>query len=108
MSNLVEIVMQCANQLVALQLHDNSIDIGLCAVGVQVGGTPAVMKLLLEHGYLDGDCLTCTGTGLSQIDCLGAMLNVHCENDDYALHPVIWHCLHASAFHEAENIACVT
>ncbi|KAK9856769.1 hypothetical protein WJX84_009709, partial [Apatococcus fuscideae] len=26
-----------------------------------VGGTPAVMKLLLEHGYLNGDCMTCTG-----------------------------------------------
>ncbi len=26
-----------------------------------VGGTPAVMKLLLEHGLLDGSCLTCTG-----------------------------------------------
>ena len=26
-----------------------------------VGGTPAVMKYLLEKGYLDGDCLTVTG-----------------------------------------------
>jgi dihydroxy-acid dehydratase len=26
-----------------------------------VGGTPAVMKYLLEHGLLDGDCLTVTG-----------------------------------------------
>ena len=26
-----------------------------------VGGTPAVMKYLLEHGLIDGDCLTVTG-----------------------------------------------
>ncbi len=26
-----------------------------------VGGTPALMKYLLERGLLDGDCLTCTG-----------------------------------------------
>lgn len=31
------------------------------SVGVQVGGTPAVMKLLLDHGHINGDCLTCTG-----------------------------------------------
>lgn len=28
---------------------------------VQVGGTPAVMKYLLEKGLLDGSCLTVTG-----------------------------------------------
>lgn len=27
----------------------------------KVGGVPAVMKLLLEHGYLNGDCMTVTG-----------------------------------------------
>ena len=27
----------------------------------RVGGTPGVMKYLLEHGYLHGDCLTVTG-----------------------------------------------
>ena len=27
----------------------------------QVGGTPAVMKYLLEKGLLDGSCLTVTG-----------------------------------------------
>ena len=26
-----------------------------------VGGTPAVMKYLLEEGLLDGDCMTVTG-----------------------------------------------
>ena len=31
-----------------------------------VGGTPAVMKRLLEHGLLDGDCLTCTGRTLAE------------------------------------------
>ena len=29
-----------------------------------VGGTPAVMKYLLEEGYLDGDCLTVTGKSI--------------------------------------------
>jgi dihydroxy-acid dehydratase len=32
----------------------------------QVGGTPAVMKLLLEAGLLHGDCLTVTGRTLAQ------------------------------------------
>jgi len=32
----------------------------------QVGGTPAVMKLLLEHGFLSGDCLTVTGRTLAE------------------------------------------
>jgi len=31
-----------------------------------VGGTPAVMKLLLKAGYLHGDCLTATGNTLSE------------------------------------------
>ncbi|MBM83756.1 MAG: dihydroxy-acid dehydratase [Planctomycetaceae bacterium] len=31
-----------------------------------VGGTPAVQKYLLEHGLLDGDCLTCTGKTLAE------------------------------------------
>ncbi|MGH9346720.1 MAG: dihydroxy-acid dehydratase [Vicinamibacterales bacterium] len=30
------------------------------------GGTPAVMKYLLERGLLDGDCLTCTGRTLGE------------------------------------------
>jgi len=32
----------------------------------QVGGTPGVLRLLLEHGALDGDCLTCTGRTLAE------------------------------------------
>jgi dihydroxy-acid dehydratase len=31
-----------------------------------VGGTPAVMKYLLEKGYLDGSCLTVTGKTIAQ------------------------------------------
>ena len=32
----------------------------------RVGGTPAVLRLLLAHGALDGDCLTCTGRTLAE------------------------------------------
>ncbi len=32
----------------------------------QIGGTPAVMRLLLDAGYLHGDCLTVTGKTLAQ------------------------------------------
>jgi dihydroxy-acid dehydratase len=31
-----------------------------------IGGTPAVMKYLLEKGLLDGDCLTCTGKTVAE------------------------------------------
>ncbi|QDT62991.1 dihydroxy-acid dehydratase [Calycomorphotria hydatis] len=31
-----------------------------------VGGTPAVIKLLLAEGFLNGDCLTCTGKTLAE------------------------------------------
>jgi dihydroxy-acid dehydratase len=31
-----------------------------------IGGTPAVMKLLLEHGLLNGDCLTVTGKTVAE------------------------------------------
>ncbi len=31
-----------------------------------VGGTPAVLKLLLEHGAIDGDCMTVTGKTLAE------------------------------------------
>lgn len=33
---------------------------------MQVGGTPAVMKLLLNQGYLDGTALTCTGKTVAE------------------------------------------
>ncbi len=32
----------------------------------RVGGTPGVMKYLLQHGYLHGDCLTVTGQTLAE------------------------------------------
>lgn len=32
----------------------------------RVGGTPAVMKALLEAGYLHGDCITCTGATIAE------------------------------------------
>jgi dihydroxy-acid dehydratase len=32
----------------------------------EVGGTPAVMKLLLAEGLLDGSCLTCTGKTVAE------------------------------------------
>jgi dihydroxy-acid dehydratase len=32
----------------------------------RVGGTPAVLKLLLEHGAIRGDCITVTGKTLSE------------------------------------------
>ncbi|MGI9544616.1 MAG: dihydroxy-acid dehydratase [Cyclobacteriaceae bacterium] len=32
----------------------------------RIGGTPAVMKFLLEAGYLDGDCLTVTGKTIAE------------------------------------------
>ncbi|MFN0197243.1 MAG: dihydroxy-acid dehydratase [Planctomycetaceae bacterium] len=31
-----------------------------------IGGTPAVMKYLLEKGYLDGSCMTCTGKTIAE------------------------------------------
>ena len=31
-----------------------------------VGGTPAVLKYLLEHGYINGDCMTVTGKTLAE------------------------------------------
>ncbi len=31
----------------------------------RVGGTPAVLKALLQRGLLDGDCITCTGRTLA-------------------------------------------
>ncbi len=32
----------------------------------RVGGTPAVMKYLLDHDFLDGDCITVTGKTLAE------------------------------------------
>ena len=32
----------------------------------KIGGTPAVLKYLLEQGFIKGDCLTCTGQTLAE------------------------------------------
>ncbi len=32
----------------------------------KVGGVPAVMKYLLEEGYIDGSCMTCTGFTIAE------------------------------------------
>ncbi|MGH8598371.1 MAG: dihydroxy-acid dehydratase, partial [Gammaproteobacteria bacterium] len=32
----------------------------------KIGGIPAVMKYLLEHGMLNGDCITCTGRTVAE------------------------------------------
>ena len=32
----------------------------------QVGGIPAVMKMLLEAGMIDGDCMTVTGKTMAR------------------------------------------
>ncbi|XP_059447440.1 dihydroxy-acid dehydratase, chloroplastic [Corylus avellana] len=32
----------------------------------KIGGTPAVIRYLLEHGFLDGDCMTVTGKTLAE------------------------------------------
>ncbi|XP_065862866.1 dihydroxy-acid dehydratase, chloroplastic [Euphorbia lathyris] len=32
----------------------------------KIGGTPAVLRYLLEHGFVDGDCLTVTGKTLAE------------------------------------------
>lgn len=42
-------------QVGAFLLHSNKL------YNVQVGGTPAVLKLLLENGLVDGSCMTVTG-----------------------------------------------
>lgn len=33
---------------------------------IQVGGTPAVLKYLMEHGLIDGSCMTVTGKTLAE------------------------------------------
>ncbi|TYI92062.1 hypothetical protein E1A91_D02G040600v1 [Gossypium mustelinum] len=32
----------------------------------KIGGTPSVIRFLLEHGYLDGDCMTVTGKTMAE------------------------------------------
>jgi dihydroxy-acid dehydratase len=44
-----------------------------------VGGTPAVMKYLLEHGLIDGDCMTVTGRTIA--DNLQDLPGLHAGQD---------------------------
>ena len=50
-----------------------------------VGGTPAVMKYLLENGYLHGDCLTVTGKTLAEN--LAAVEPLKFEKDQVVIYP---------------------
>jgi dihydroxy-acid dehydratase len=51
-----------------------------------VGGTPAVMKYLLEKGLLHGDCLTVTGKTLAEN--LASVNVISFEADQKVIHPV--------------------
>ena len=50
-----------------------------------VGGTPAVMKYLLDNGYLHGDCLTVTGKTLAEN--LADVEPLSFENDQDVIYP---------------------
>jgi dihydroxy-acid dehydratase len=50
-----------------------------------VGGTPAVMKYLLEKGYLHGDCMTVTGKTLAEN--LADVKPLSFEDDQQVIHP---------------------
>jgi dihydroxy-acid dehydratase len=50
-----------------------------------VGGTPAVMKYLLEKGYLHGDCMTVTGKTLAEN--LANVEALSFEEDQQVIHP---------------------
>ena len=50
-----------------------------------VGGTPAVMKYLLDEGYLHGDCMTVTGKTLAEN--LADVKPLTFEDDQQVIHP---------------------
>lgn len=50
-----------------------------------VGGTPAVMKYLLEEGFLHGDCMTITGRTLAEN--LADVKPLSFEDDQQVIHP---------------------
>ncbi len=50
-----------------------------------VGGTPAVMKYLLEKGFLHGDCMTVTGKTLAEN--LADVKPLSFEDDQHVIHP---------------------
>ncbi len=51
----------------------------------RVGGTPAVMKYLLEKGFLHGDCMTVTGKTLAEN--LAAVKPLSFEDDQQVIYP---------------------
>ncbi|MDO9037776.1 MAG: dihydroxy-acid dehydratase [Lutibacter sp.] len=51
-----------------------------------VGGTPAVMKYLLEKGLLHGDCMTITGKTIAEN--LANVKALSFENDQHVIHPI--------------------
>ncbi len=51
-----------------------------------VGGTPAVMKYLLENGYLHGDCMTVTGKSLAEN--LKDVQPLKFEDDQQVIHSI--------------------
>ncbi|NLP57397.1 dihydroxy-acid dehydratase [Lutibacter sp. B1] len=50
-----------------------------------IGGTPAVMKYLLDNGYLHGDCMTVTGKTLAEN--LADVKPLTFEEDQQVIHP---------------------
>ena len=50
-----------------------------------IGGTPAVMKYLLEQGYLHGDCMTVTGKTLAEN--LSGVSPLSFEEDQQVIYP---------------------
>lgn len=50
-----------------------------------IGGTPAVMKYLLEKGFLHGDCMTVTGKTLAEN--LADVKAISFEEDQKVIHP---------------------
>jgi len=50
-----------------------------------IGGTPAVMKYLLDNGYLHGDCMTVTGKTLAEN--LADVEPLEFENDQDVIYP---------------------
>jgi dihydroxy-acid dehydratase len=51
----------------------------------RIGGVPAVMKYLLEKGYLHGDCITVTGKTIAEN--LASVRSLDFENQD-VIHPI--------------------
>jgi len=52
----------------------------------RIGGTPSVMKYLLEKGYLHGDCMTVTGKTLAEN--LSGIEPLKFDEDQTVIHPI--------------------